>query len=169
MDSLARRLYGDASRTGLVAAFGLVAIFSLSRALSDVFDETRDAAQSGGPAARPRPSRRRGEDWLRWINASVGASVRLIAVEEVRDFKADNRTTLVMTATHESLIRKPTKELLEELDPAMFWQIHRSTVFNVNAVEEEHRSMTGHCEMRLEKRPERLPVSAPYVHLFRQM
>jgi DNA-binding LytR/AlgR family response regulator len=107
--------------------------------------------------------------WLRWINASVGSNVRLITVEEILYFQADNRVTLVMTACHESAIRKSIKELLEQLDPALFWQIHRGTVVNVNAIETVHRSVAGHYEVRLKRRPELLPVSAQYAHLFRQM
>jgi DNA-binding LytR/AlgR family response regulator len=107
--------------------------------------------------------------WLRWINASIGAEVRLITVEEILYFQADNRMTLVMTANHESVIRKPIRELLDELDPEVFWQIHRSTVVNVNAIERVHRSLGGGLEVRLKKRPEALPVSAPFAHLFRQM
>ena len=107
--------------------------------------------------------------WLRWINASVGSTIRLITVDEVVYFKADNRVTLVMTARHESVIRRPIKELLEQLDPELFWQIHRGTVVNVNAIEAVHRSLAGNYEVRLKQRPELLSVSAPYAHLFRQM
>ena len=113
---------------------------------------------------RPEP-----RTWLRWINASVGSNVRLITVDEVLYFQADNRTTLVMTAQHESVIRTPIRELLEQLDPEVFWQIHRGTVVNVNAIETVHRTLGGSYEVRLKKRPESLPVSASYAHLFKQM
>ena len=106
---------------------------------------------------------------LRWINASVGTSVRLITVDEILYFQSDNRMTLVVTANQESVIRKPLRELLEQLDPDMFWQIHRGTVVNVNAIDDVLRSLSGHCELRLKKRPERLPVSAPFAHRFKQM
>jgi len=107
--------------------------------------------------------------WLRWINASQGTTVRLITVEEICYFQADSKYTMVVTADHESLIRKPIKELLEELDPDVFWQIHRSTVVNVNAISTLHRTLAGNLEVRLKARKESLPVSAPYLHLFKQM
>jgi DNA-binding LytR/AlgR family response regulator len=107
--------------------------------------------------------------WLRWINASQGANVRLITVEEICYFQADSKYTLVVTAEHESLIRKPIKELLAQLDPEMFWQIHRSTVVNVTAIAALHKTMAGNYEVRLKQRKESLPVSAPYAHLFKQM
>jgi DNA-binding LytR/AlgR family response regulator len=106
---------------------------------------------------------------LRWINASSGADIRLITIDEVLYFQADNRLTLVITANHESVIRKPIRELLDELDPELFWQINRGTVVNVGAIEKVHRTMTGKLELRLKRRPEPLQVSATFAHLFRQM
>lgn len=106
---------------------------------------------------------------LRWINASAGAAVRLITVEEVLYFKADNKYTLVVTHEGESLIRKTIRELTDELDPAMFWQTHRSTVVNVNAIDRVVRDMVGHTQLRLKSRKETLTVSEPYAHLFKQM
>ena len=75
------------------------------------------------------------KSWLRWINASQGTNVRLITVEEVCYFQADSKYTLVVTAKQESVIRKTIKELVEQLDPDVFWQIHRSTIVNVNAIQ----------------------------------
>jgi DNA-binding LytR/AlgR family response regulator len=115
------------------------------------------------------PSDAEPRKWLRWINASIGNTVRLITVDEILYFQSDSRMTQVMTAHHESVIRRPIKDLLKQLDPDVFWQIHRSTVVNVHAIEDVHRAFTGHCELRLKHRPERLQVSTPYVHLFKQM
>ena len=106
---------------------------------------------------------------LRWINASRGNAVRLITVEEVLYFKADNKYTLVVTRDGESVIRKTIKELTEELDPSMFWQIHRSSLVNVNAIDSVVRDIGGRVQLRLKQRSEALPVSDAYVHLFRQM
>ncbi|HUQ28920.1 MAG TPA: LytTR family DNA-binding domain-containing protein [Usitatibacter sp.] len=106
---------------------------------------------------------------LRWINASRGKAVRLITVEDIAYFKADNKYTLVVTAEGESVIRKSIKELLEELDPDSFWQIHRSTVVNVNAIDSVLREINGHVQVRLKNRKELLPVSETYTHLFRSM
>jgi DNA-binding LytR/AlgR family response regulator len=106
---------------------------------------------------------------LRWITATQGTEVRLITIDEVCYFQADNKYTLVVTADQESLIRRPIRELLEELDPASFWQIHRSTVINVNAVAGVHRDMSGHLRVKLKQRKETLSVSESYMHLFRSM
>lgn len=106
---------------------------------------------------------------LKWINASRGNTVRLITVDEIAYFKADSKYTLVVTADGESLIRKTIKELTEELDPDAFWQIHRSTVVNVNAIESVVRDIAGRVQVRLKQRKEMLPVSEGYAHLFRSM
>jgi DNA-binding LytR/AlgR family response regulator len=110
-----------------------------------------------------------GNSYLRWINASLGADVKLITVDEVCYFQSDTKYTRVVTADGESLIRKPLKELLDELDPALFWQIHRSTIVNVNTIASVSRDFTGHMIVKLKNRKETLPVSQPFTQLFRQM
>jgi DNA-binding LytR/AlgR family response regulator len=108
-------------------------------------------------------------DYMRWITASQGDELRLITVDEICYFQADNKYTLVVTPKQESLIRRPIKELVDELDPAVFWQIHRGTLVNVNAVAGVTRDIGGHLRVRLKERKETLPVSDPYVHRFKQM
>jgi DNA-binding LytR/AlgR family response regulator len=110
-----------------------------------------------------------GKEYLRWITASQGNDLRLITVEEICYFQADNKYTLVVTADKESLIRRPIKELIDELDPNTFWQIHRSTLVNVNAIAGVNRDFKGHLQVRLKQRKETLPVSESFVHLFKQM
>ena len=107
--------------------------------------------------------------YLRWLNASQGQNVRLITAEEVCYFKADHRYTLVVGANFESIIKKPIKELLDELDPEVFWPIHRGVVVNANAIAMAHRKMNGQFEVRLKARPEALAVSEPFAYRFRQM
>jgi DNA-binding LytR/AlgR family response regulator len=107
--------------------------------------------------------------FLRWINASVGPSLRLITVDEILYFQADNKYTSVVTADGEALIRKPLKELADELDPSLFWQIHRSTMVNVAAIGGVTRDFRGRMLVRLKGRSETLQVSDSYTHLFRQM
>jgi DNA-binding LytR/AlgR family response regulator len=106
---------------------------------------------------------------LRWINASQGQEVRLITVDEVLYFQSDTKYTRVVAANREGLIRKSLKELLDELDPAMFWQVHRATVVNLNAVESVGRDLNGRVVLRLKGCDDVLQVSQPYTHLFRQM
>jgi DNA-binding LytR/AlgR family response regulator len=109
------------------------------------------------------------KEFIRWITASQGNDLRLITVEEICYFQADNKYTLVVTPEQESLIRRPIKELIEELDPNTFWQIHRSTLVNINAVAGVTRDIGGHLRVKLKQRKETLPVSDPYVHRFKQM
>jgi DNA-binding LytR/AlgR family response regulator len=106
---------------------------------------------------------------LRWITASQGNELRLITVEEICYFQSDAKYTLVVTPERESLIRRPLKELIEALDPQMFWQIHRGTLVNVNAIAGVQRGIGGHLQVKLKQRKETLPVSEPYMHLFKSM
>jgi len=107
--------------------------------------------------------------YLRWINASQGQEVRLITVDEVLYFQADTKYTRVVTADAEALIRTSLKELAEELDPACFWSIHRSTIVNANAIAGVTRDFRGRVLVKLKARAEKLPVSEANAHLFRQM
>jgi DNA-binding LytR/AlgR family response regulator len=109
------------------------------------------------------------KEYLRWVTASQGNDLRLITVDEVIYFQADNKYTTVVTATQESLIRRPIRQLLDELDPQAFWQIHRSTLVNVNAIAGVIRDSGGRLRVKLKRRDETLTVSEPYHHLFRQM
>jgi DNA-binding LytR/AlgR family response regulator len=110
-----------------------------------------------------------GKQPLRWINASVGQNLKLITVDEITYFQADNKYTRVVTSEGEALIRKPLKELVEELDPVQFWQIHRSTLVNATAIAGVARDFRGRMMDKLKSRPETLLVSDTYTHLFRQM
>ncbi len=108
-------------------------------------------------------------DFLRWIKTQQKESVRLIPVEEIDYFRAEDKYTVVMTKEGESLIRKTIKELSEELDPSQFWQIHRATIVNVTKIDKVSRSLTGRGVVKLKDRPELLTVSRSYLHLFDQM
>jgi len=111
----------------------------------------------------------RGSEHLRWIKASVGSNVRLIPVEEVLFFQSDEKYTRVVTQDAESLIRKPIRELLEELDPAKFWQIHRATIVNVDHIASVKRGLKDQAEIALRDHGETLVVSRAFTHLFKQM
>jgi DNA-binding LytR/AlgR family response regulator len=120
---------------------------------------------AGTGAAAPAAPRQ----YLRWINASVGQNVKLITVDEVSYFQADNKYTRVVTGEGEALIRKPLKELVDELDPNQFWQIHRSTLVNAASIAGVTRDFRGRMLVKLKSRPETLLVSDSYTHRFRQM
>ena len=106
---------------------------------------------------------------LRWVRASQGHNVRLVTVEEVHFFMSDSKYTLVATSDGDHVIRTPIAELATELDPEVFWQVHRGTIVNLNAIAAVHRKSSGALELRLKKDPRTLAVSAPYAHLFKQM
>jgi len=119
-----------------------------------------------GLATRLAP---RSTEHLRWIKASVGSNVRLIPVEEVLFFQSDEKYTRVVTCEAESLIRKPIRELLDELDPAKFWQIHRATIVNVDHIASVKRGLKDQAEITLRDHSETLVVSRAFTHLFKQM
>ena len=106
---------------------------------------------------------------LRWIQATVGQSIQMIPVEDVLFFISDEKYTRVQTATLEALIRKPIKELVDELDPNEFWQIHRSTVVRVDAVTQVTRNLRGNQVVHVKGRDDKLEVSRSFNHLFKQM
>ncbi|MBD8872604.1 LytTR family DNA-binding domain-containing protein [Rhodanobacter sp. DHB23] len=106
---------------------------------------------------------------LTWITAGTGRETRLIMVDDVAYFRADHKYTVAMTADGEALLRKPIRELLEQLDPAVFKQIHRSTIVNLKAIASIVRDDSGKGTVRLRQRPETLTVSQPFMALFRNM
>lgn len=106
---------------------------------------------------------------LTWITASAGRETRLILVDEVAYFRADNKYTTVVTAEGEALLRTPIKDLLGMLDPTLFKQIHRSTIVNLRAIAGIVRDDGGRGTVRLKSRPETLPVSQTFMPLFRHM
>jgi DNA-binding LytR/AlgR family response regulator len=106
---------------------------------------------------------------LQWITASVGKETRLIMVEDVAYFKAEDKYTAVMTAEGEALIRKPIRELMDVLDPATFKQVHRSTIVNMKAIAGITRDDAGRGTIRLRNRSETLAVSLTFMPLFRNM
>ena len=112
------------------------------------------------PGAHPR---------LKWIQATVGASIQMIPVEEVLFFISDEKYTRVQTATLEALIRKPIKELVDELDADQFWQIHRSTLVNTQAISGVTRDLRGRQLVSVKGHHEKLEVSRSFTGLFKGM
>jgi DNA-binding LytR/AlgR family response regulator len=118
---------------------------------------------TGAAAAAPAP--------LRMIAASDagGSTVRMVPIDEVLYFEAADKYLRVLTATHEYLIRTPLKQLLPQLDADTFWQVHRAVVVRSAAIESVHRDEAGKLHLMLRGRPEKVPVSRLYAHLFRAM
>ncbi len=116
----------------------------------------------GGGMLKPR-------DYMRWVQASVGATIRMIPTSDILFFRAEDKYTRVQTPGFEALIRKPIKELLDELDPNEFWQIHRATVVRVDAIEQVSRNFRGQQVVHVKGSPDKLEVSRTFNHLFKQM
>ncbi len=106
---------------------------------------------------------------LRWIRASLGASMKLIDVAEVQYFQAEDKYTKVITAEGEALIRKSIKELHDELDPESFWQIHRGTIVNLRAIARVDRDWRGEPVVVLRAGERKLPVSRTFAPRFKTM
>jgi DNA-binding LytR/AlgR family response regulator len=119
--------------------------------------------------AQLRATIKSGTPRMKWIKAAVGKQVRLIAISEVVYFQSDTKYTRVVLGSGEALIRTPLKELLAELDPEMFCQVHRGTIVNLDAVAGILREDAERQFILLKNRPERLPVSRQFTHLFKQM
>ena len=107
--------------------------------------------------------------YLRWVQASVGAAIRMIPTSDILFFRAEDKYTRVQTAGFEALIRKPIKELIDALDPSEFWQIHRGTVVRVDAIAEVSRNFSGKQVVTVKGRADKLEVSRSFSHLFKQM
>jgi DNA-binding LytR/AlgR family response regulator len=114
-----------------------------------------NAREAGGP--------------LRWIKASLGPSMRLIPVDEVVYFHAEDKYTKVVTADGEALIRKTIKDLFDELDGEQFWQVHRGTIVNLRAIARVDRDYRDQPLISLKARPEKITVSRTFAHLFKAM
>jgi DNA-binding LytR/AlgR family response regulator len=126
-------------------------------------DMTAILNQLAEKIAAPKPKH------LQWIQASIGQDLRMIPVEDILFFRSDEKYTCVQTDKFEALIRKPVRDLAEELDPALFWQIHRATLVNVNAIEGVTRDIRGRHLVMIKGRPDKLEVSRSFLHLFKQM
>jgi DNA-binding LytR/AlgR family response regulator len=111
---------------------------------------------------------------LRWVRASVGTTVRLIAVQDIDFLRADEKYTQIAWRdesgeAREAVIRTALKDLIPQLDASQFAQVHRSVVVNLRAVSHVTRGDNETADIHLKGRAEVLPVSRTYLHLFRQM
>lgn len=181
----AARAIGDAAHVVFVTAYDRYALEAFERGAVDyVLKPAQSArlaetvkrlrARMGSPAAAldqvvaelarrlaPQPER------LQWLQASLGGSVRLINVDDVLYFQSDTKYTRVVTGEVEALVKKPLRELCDELDPRHFWQVHRGTIVNIRAIERVSGDGLGRREITLKGRPEKLEVSRTFAHLFK--
>lgn len=114
-------------------------------------------------------AREGGGGHLKWIRASLGNAMRMLPIEDVLYFRSEDKYTKVVTADAEALIRKPIKELYDELDPEAFWQIHRGTIVSLRAIAKVERDWRDQPVITLKGRPEQLVVSRTFAHLFKAM
>ena len=106
---------------------------------------------------------------LKWIRASLGSVMQMIAVNDVVYFQAEDKYTKVVTKDAEALIKKPIKDLFDELDQELFWQIHRATIVNLSAIAKVERDWRDQPIITLRSRPEKLTVSRTFAHRFKAM
>jgi DNA-binding LytR/AlgR family response regulator len=140
----------------------------LKRRLSDR-EPASGLAAALATLAKAVPGLRPASGRLGWLRAAVGQEVRLINVDDVCYFEANDKYTSVFTADAEALIRTPLKELVVQLDPDRFWQVHRGTVVNLAHVVSTRRDLAGRVTLGFKARPERVAVSRAYAHRFKQM
>lgn len=106
---------------------------------------------------------------IRWISASIGDSVRMLGIDEVIYFHAQDKYVRVVTSGDEAVIRTPLRDLLAGLDADTFWQVHRSVIVRVAAIERVRRDQLGKLRLHLRGRSETLPVSSAFHGRFRGM
>ncbi len=188
----AARAIGTACHIVFVTAFGEFAVDAFEEGAVDYVLKPAEAERLGRTVARlkervaqkPRdlesllddlaeriqaPRRTDATGRLQWIQASMGQQLRMIPVADVLFFTSDEKYTRVQTETYEALIRKPIRELVAELDPEQFWQIHRATIVNVKAVAGVVRDFRGRQLVQLRNFQEKLEISRNFTHLFKQM
>jgi DNA-binding LytR/AlgR family response regulator len=122
---------------------------------------SRIAELLGNPAAR--------KEKMRFVRAGAGTTVKLIPVCDILWFEAEDKYITVATRDGDSIIRMPLRELLELLDPEIFWQVHRGTVVNSQHIAHARRDDLGHLTLSMKGRKDEIPVSRQFAHLFKQM
>jgi DNA-binding LytR/AlgR family response regulator len=191
---VAKRIAGRA-HVVFITAFDHYALEAFEQGALDYLVKPLQAARLGGTLARLRERLRTeqpavipealleqlaarlqlkeaGAGPLRWIRASIGASVRLIPVDDIDYLKSDEKYTLVAWRGDggkqgEAFIRTPIKALVEQLDPSTFQQIHRSVVVNLDAVSHVTRGENETADLYFKHRADVLPVSRTFLHLFK--
>lgn len=141
----------------------------LARTVERLRARLQSAASAPALEALEAALKPRGERLIRWITASIGDSVRMIGIDEVIYFQAQDKYVRVVTPEGEAPIRRPLRELLDGLDPDVFWQVHRGIVVRVASIERVRKDELGRHVLHLRGRDERLPVSSAFLHRFRGM
>ncbi|MBC3832379.1 response regulator transcription factor [Undibacterium amnicola] len=106
---------------------------------------------------------------IRWISASVGDTIKMFPIDKILFFTSDEKYTRVVCTDDEAHVRKPLKEIIDGLDPEIFWQIHRSVVVRADAIAKAHRDELGKVTVELRGTKEVLKVSQAYAWRFKPM
>jgi DNA-binding LytR/AlgR family response regulator len=172
-----------------VTAFDQYAVQAFAQGVLDYLVKPVEPARLAETVARLQPAlnteallqqlvasleRNKGPEVLRWVRASVGQTVRLIAVDDIDYLRSEEKYTQVAWRDEagqprDAVIRTPLKELIPQLDSAQFAQVHRSVVVNLRAVSHVTRGPNETANVHLKGRDQVLPVSRSYLHVFRQM
>jgi DNA-binding LytR/AlgR family response regulator len=180
------RAIGDRAHVVFVTAYDEYAIAAFDEGAADYLLKPVSAERIDKVAARLKArlaappldlaallakltAREPGGAHLRWIRASLGSAMRMLPIDDVLYFRSEDKYTKVVTADAEALIRKPIKELYDELDHEAFWQIHRSTIVSLRAIAKVERDWRDQPVITLKGRPEQLVVSRTFAHLFKAM
>lgn len=131
--------------------------------LEPVIDQLRHLLSATTVPPKPQPP-------LQLLQASVGNQLRMVPVTDVLRLEAADKYVRVFTQDgSEVLLRTPLKELMQRLDPQVFWQIHRGSVVRASAISTVTRDDSGRYSLRIKGQTETLPVSRLYTHLFKAM
>lgn len=127
--------------------------------------------QESGTAGQvvERPARTTGPDYLNMITVQQGASIRMIPVDNILFFRAEDKYSTVQTREATHLIRTPIKDLEQSLNPDLFWRVHRSAIVNISAIDRVDRSFSGRLTITFINFDETVEISRTYAHRFRQM
>jgi DNA-binding LytR/AlgR family response regulator len=139
-----------------------VTVQRLQERLQTTPPDLRELLELIKEARASQPSR-----YIQWLTVPRGSDFKLVTVGEIRFLRADNKYTILYTSDTEFLLTATLKDVKVKLDPNLFWQIHRSVIVNVSAIDTVYRAFRGSLEVKLKDRPELLPVSAAHAHLFK--
>jgi DNA-binding LytR/AlgR family response regulator len=141
------------------------AVARLKERLLPVAQTPADLTQLLAQLSRAAPNRAT----LRWVSANVGDTIKMFGIDEILYFHSEDKYTKVVTADDEAHIRKTLKELSDELDSEVWWQVHRSTIVRADAIAKAHRDELGKITLALKQRADKIAVSQAFNYRFRGM
>lgn len=168
-DQYALEAFDAAAVDYLLKPISLTRLQSCVKRLRQRLDQHGDSQQETLKSLLAEFKQPAKQQYLNWLRAGQGETTELIAVNDVVYFKSEHKYTSAFTAQREHVLREPIKSLAQQLDPACFWQVHRSLIVNVADIDRATRDLRGRYTLALKRRPETLRASSAYNHLFKQM